>query len=60
MNAARAARRNYDPPACGVSEAANQLGEQQGAIIALLPERPNERLVYSCASKRDGAVDGDG
>jgi hypothetical protein len=27
------------------------LGEQQSAIIALLPETPNERLVYTCRPK---------
>jgi hypothetical protein len=27
------------------------LGEQQSALIAKLPERPNERLVYSCTAK---------
>jgi len=37
-----------------VSEAARKLGEQQSAITALLPETPNERLVYSCAA--EGAV----
>jgi hypothetical protein len=44
-----AARDQYTPPACGVSEAARTLGEQQSAITALLPETPNERLVYSCS-----------
>jgi len=48
---ARAARDKYTPPACGVSEAARTLGEQQSALIAALPERPNERLVYSCTAK---------
>ena len=45
---ARAARDAYTPPSCGVSEAARTLGEQQSALIGLLPDRPNERLVYSC------------
>jgi hypothetical protein len=48
---ARAARDAYTPPACGVSDAARTLGEQQTALIAKLPERPNERLVYNCSRK---------
>jgi hypothetical protein len=48
---ARAARAAYTPPACGVSEAARTLGEQQSALLAKLPDRPNERLVYSCTAK---------
>jgi hypothetical protein len=51
MDKVRAARAQYTPPACGVSEAARRLGEQQSAIIALLPETPNERLVYTCRPK---------
>jgi serine protease Do len=49
---ARAARDAYTPPACGVSDAARNLGEQQSALIAKLPAKPNERLVYSCSAKR--------
>ncbi|WP_027442956.1 S1 family peptidase [Erythrobacter cryptus] len=52
LEQARAARAAYSPPACGVSDGARILGEQQSALIALLPERPNERLVYSCAPRR--------
>jgi hypothetical protein len=48
MDKVLAAREQYSPPACGVSEAARTLGEQQSALVALLPDRPNERLVYSC------------
>jgi hypothetical protein len=48
MNEARAARDQYEPLACGVTDAQRTLGEQQSALIALLPERPNERLVYTC------------
>lgn len=55
MQAAREARGDYTPPACGVTDAARQLGDQQGALLALLPERPNERLVYTCETKRTGA-----
>ena len=51
LAAARAARDTYTPPSCGVSDAARTLGEQQSALIALLPDRPNERLVYSCTTK---------
>ncbi|WP_086736189.1 S1 family peptidase [Erythrobacter colymbi] len=54
LAAARAARSAYTPPACGVSDAARTLGEQQSALIAQLPERPNERLVYSCTAKGAG------
>jgi serine protease Do len=51
MTAAREARRQNTAPACGVSEAARLLGEQQSALLAQLPNRPNERLVYACAPK---------
>lgn len=58
MQAVRQARGEYTPPACGVTDAARTLGEQQSALIAMLPDRPNERLVYSCESKRAGGVGG--
>ena len=48
MEAAHEARGTYTPPACGVTDAARRLGEQQAAVISSLPERPNERLVYTC------------
>ncbi len=51
MEAARGARAEYDPPACGVGDAQMTLGEQQSAVIALLPSSPNERLVYTCQTK---------
>jgi hypothetical protein len=51
LAAARKARSAYSPPACGVSDAARTLGEQQSALISALPERPNERLVYNCTAK---------
>jgi serine protease Do len=51
LSAAREARAAYTPPSCGISDAARTLGEQQSALIAQLPDRPNERLVYSCAAK---------
>ncbi|MEM6908690.1 MAG: serine protease [Pseudomonadota bacterium] len=52
MDAARTAREQYKPPACGVTDAARQLGEQQSAVLAKLPDRPNERLVYTCEAKQ--------
>jgi len=51
-----AARDQYTSPACGVSEAARTLGEQQSAITALLPETPNERLVYTCSTEVAGSA----
>lgn len=47
----REARESYEPPLCGVTDAARQLGEQQQAITSMLPDRPNERLVYNCAPR---------
>ncbi|MEM7689656.1 MAG: serine protease [Pseudomonadota bacterium] len=52
METAREVRSAYTPPACGVTDAARVLGEQQSAVIASLPQRPNERLVYSCEAGR--------
>ena len=57
MEAAREARSEYSPPACGVTDAQITLGEQQSALLALLPDRPNERLVYSCETKRATALE---
>ncbi len=56
LSAAREARSAYTPPACGVSDAARTLGEQQSALIAKLPERPNERLVYACTAESGTAA----
>ena len=53
MAEARAARGEYKPPVCGEVDASNQLGEQQSKVLSLLPERPNERLVYSCTLKSE-------
>lgn len=58
MAAAREARAEYSPPACGVTDAAILLGEQQSALLALLPSRPNERLIYTCGTKRAGVIGG--
>ena len=55
LDEARTARAQYTPPACGVSDAARTLGEQQSALIAKLPELPNERLVYSCTARPSGS-----
>ncbi len=48
---AREARARYTPPSCNASGAAAQLGDMQGAVMALLPDAPNERLVYNCTSR---------
>lgn len=49
MTRARQARSEYQAPACNAGgEAAAELGARQTAIRSLLPERPNERLVYNC------------
>ncbi|MEP5938526.1 MAG: serine protease [Erythrobacter sp.] len=51
MSQARAARKEYDPPQCGITDSARALGEQQAGVMSLLPNRPNERLVYSCSPR---------
>lgn len=49
MQSAREARGEYQAPECGGGiEAARELGARQSAIVAVLPDRPNERLVYTC------------
>ncbi|WP_375290548.1 S1C family serine protease [Qipengyuania sp.] len=48
MQAARGARGAYKAPACGADNAAAGLGDQQRAVLATLPPKPNERLVYTC------------
>ncbi len=48
----RAARAEYQAPACNSGEeAARNLGSQQQAILSLLPDRPNERLIYICTDR---------
>lgn len=54
MQQAREARGAYTAPACGGKAAAATLGEQQGAVLATLPPRPNERLVYACDAGAGG------
>ena len=60
MSSVRRARLAYDPPACGVTDAARTVGEQQSALVSLLPDRPNERLVYTCDTKRTFAPPAEG
>lgn len=51
MGTARAARGKYTPPKCSSANAAAKLGDMQGAVLSLLPDAPNERLVYACKVK---------
>jgi V8-like Glu-specific endopeptidase len=53
MARARTARGEYTAPACGADEqAAREFGARQAGILSLLPDRPNERLVYRCSEAR--------
>jgi len=56
MAEARRMRDAYSPPECGLTDAARIVAEQQSAVMGLLPDRPNERLLYSCEPK--GAAGG--
>lgn len=50
MASIRAARAEYQAPACGAGDdAARAFGAQEASLRAQLPERPNERLVYTCS-----------
>lgn len=50
MDELRTARADFQAPACNAGgAAATDLGDRQQAILTLLPERPNERLVYTCS-----------
>jgi hypothetical protein len=60
MESAREARAGYTPPSCGVTDAAQQMAEQQSSVRAVLPDRPNERLVYSCEVRPGGSIGGGG
>ena len=52
MEAARDARTEYEPPQCGSGETgARELGSMQAKLLSMLPDRPNERLVYKCNLK---------
>ena len=54
MAEARTARSQYRAPSCGSGEAAARtLGQQQRSIEALLPDQPNERVVYRCQPARE-------
>jgi hypothetical protein len=49
MASLRAAAKDQPAARCGGDEdAARKLGQAQAALVALLPETPNERLVYQC------------
>jgi serine protease Do len=49
MTRARAEKDKVTPPPCGAAEdLVRQFGTAQGAIKALLPQEPNERMRYSC------------
>lgn len=53
MVTARDERAKYTAPDCGAGpEAARTLGEKQSAVEALLPDQPNERLVYTCRAAK--------
>lgn len=54
MRAAREARGKYAPPKCNETGAAAALGDMQGGVTAILPDAPNERLVYRCEEKAPG------
>lgn len=57
MDAARAARAEFQAPACNAgADAAGELGLKQDTITTLLPDRPNERLVYTCGEAVSGAL----
>jgi len=51
MSKVRQARGGYGSATCGGGkDAAEKLGTQQAAVLALLPRQPNERLAYHCAA----------
>ena len=53
MDRVRAARRPNEPRACSADgEARTILADQQRDIAAMLPQLPNERLVYACENQR--------
>ena len=54
MTKARQARADYEAPSCDAeSGAARDLGDRQANVLALLPQRPNERLVYRCTASAE-------
>ena len=53
MERVRAAQRANEPRSCsGDPEARTILADQQRDIAAMLPQLPNERLVYTCENQR--------
>jgi len=60
MAEARRVRDAYAPPSCGLTDSGRIVAEQQSAIMALLPDRPNERLIYTCEPKESGGTAGGG
>lgn len=48
---ARDTRMSYDPPSCGAANGSARLGDLQDRVFALLPEEPDERLIYSCENE---------
>ncbi|MEL7188284.1 MAG: serine protease [Pseudomonadota bacterium] len=48
---ARNARMSYQPPSCGAENASQRLSDMQEGVLALLPDQPNEKLIYTCESK---------
>jgi hypothetical protein len=59
MAEARRVRDAYDPPSCGLTDSARIVAEQQSAVMALLPDRPNERLIYTCEPKGANGIGGE-
>ncbi|MEO5705901.1 MAG: serine protease [Alteraurantiacibacter sp.] len=58
MAALREVRAAYQAPACNAGpQAPGELGSQQQAVLSLLPERPNERLVYTCGNDSPPAAE---
>jgi serine protease Do len=52
MEPLREARGKFEAPSCGTGrQAAATLGSSQQALRAMLPDRPNERLVYDCSGR---------
>ncbi len=47
---ARDARMSYQPPSCGAANASQRLADMQESVLSMLPEQPNERLIYNCES----------
>ena len=55
MAEARKARGTYKSPSCEADDAAARAyGDRQKSVTSLLPQRPNERLVYDCSLAADG------